>query len=120
MDSLNILVTNNPLAEKRFRDSCRVEYLETDFIGVLINVRNHIHSGCQLLTHPLSGSVKPNETLYKSVLLSEGPGDTDPQSVGIIEESIQTARKFPQKPIPEQYLHDMQLVDLSLLEKTRT
>lgn len=32
-------------------------------------VRDRIHEGHLLLSHPLSGSVKPNETPYKSVMI---------------------------------------------------
>jgi hypothetical protein len=36
---------------------------------VLLTVRDHIHSGARLLTHPQAGSVKPYETPYRSVLV---------------------------------------------------
>jgi len=36
-------------------------------------------------------------------------------SVGIIEECIITAEKFPKRQIPKRYINDMQTVDLSLI-----
>ena len=124
---MNILVTNNPLVQAQYQDDFRVIFLDTDLIGVLTHTRDKIHNGHQLLTHPLSGSLKPNESPYKSVLLTEEIKQPDPQSktnqhpktdtqsVTIIEESIITAKKFPQKTIPEEHLKDMQTVDLSLI-----
>jgi len=112
---MDILVTNNPLVQAQFQSGIKVEYTDTNLLGVMTKVRDLIHQGHRLLTHPLSGSVKPNETLYKSVLLTEVQEGTDAQSVTIIEECIITAQKFPPKQIPEKYMNDMQVVDLSLI-----
>jgi hypothetical protein len=112
---MDILVTNNPLVEARYGDRLQVEYLQAHLIDVLIRVRDHVHKGRCLLTHPLSGSVKPNETPYKSILVSEERGITDEQSVRIIEECLSTVRGFPSKHIPEYYLSDLRTVDLSLI-----
>jgi len=130
---MGMLVTNNPLVKEQFQSELEVEFIETDLLGVLTYVRDVVHKGHKLLTHPLSGSIKPNESPYKSVLITGNPEDkaalsitgfkskndfqseTDFQSVGIIEKSIQTARKFPPKHIPEHYLTDLQTVDLELI-----
>jgi len=112
---MDILVTNNPLVQSQIQSSVRVEYTDTNLLGVLTKVRDLIHKGHRLLTHPLSGSVKPNETLYKSVLITEAKEGTDAQSVTIIENCIIAAQKFPPKQIPEKYMNDMQVVDLSLI-----
>ena len=118
---MGILVTNNPLVKEQYQREYKVVMLDTDLIGVLIYIRDSIHKGYKLLTHPLSGSVKPNESPYKSVLISDSPKDNRKQSesyfqsVSIIEESIQTVRKFPLKHIPEECLNDLQAIDLSLI-----
>jgi len=125
---MDILVTNNPLVEAQYSSRFNVVFLSTSLTGVLTHVRDYVHKGHKLLTHPLSGSVKPNETPYKSILLSAAAGttgtagtagaraETDFQSVSIIEECITAANKFPQKQIPEEYLHDLQVVDLALIQ----
>ena len=112
---MDILVTNNPLVLEQYQSNFRVEYTDINLLEVMTKVRDLIHQGHRLLTHPLSGSVKPNETLYKSVLLTEAKEGTDTQSVTIIEECIITTQKFPPKQIPEKFKHDMQVVDLSLI-----
>jgi len=113
---MDILITNNPLVKAQLEDSISVEYIETDLIGVLTHVRNLVHKGHRLLTHPLSGSIKPNETIYKSVIITGSPNDLDVQSVNIIGESILTAQKFPKRQFTDEYLSDMQTVDLSLIK----
>ena len=130
---MDILVTNNPLVQSQYQNDFRVVFLDTDLLGLLTYIRDRIHNGFRLLTHPLSGSIKPNESPYKSVLLTEVKNktgvksetgtqsepktqpETDFQSVSIIEECIITVQKFPTKNIPEQYLNDLRTVDLSLI-----
>ena len=113
---VGILVTNNPLVTDRHGDKYNVVFLDTDIPGVLTHVRDLVHKGHRMMTHPLSGSVKPNETVYKTVLLSAVANKTDTQSVIIIEDCIMTVKKFTPRQIPEQYIYDMQVIDLSLIE----
>jgi hypothetical protein len=113
---MDILVTNNPRVEAKYRGIYRVESVDASLLEILIRARDLVHLGHRLLTHPLSGSVKPNETRYKTVLVSGKRGLTDPQSVGIIEESMAAVRKFPHGSIPARYWADLQTVDLSLID----
>ena len=69
-----IVVTNNPLVWEKLHTTREMIYKETTFEGLLVELRDRIHQGHMLLTHPLSGSVKPNETPYKSVLISKDKG----------------------------------------------
>ena len=46
------------------------------------------------MTHPLSGSVKPKETPYKSVLISERKEKVDGESVRLIEMRFWYVRNF--------------------------
>ena len=112
---MDILITNNPLVFERFCDSYRVEFLEVPLCQILIRTRDLVHEGHRLLTHPLSGSVKPNETPYKSILVSGDKGKVDEQSLRIIEESIHKAQSFAPSHIAEKHLADLQLVDFSLI-----
>ena len=113
---MDILVTNNPLVEAQYKSRQKIDFIDTDLQGILTHVRDLVHKGHRLLTHPLMGSVKPNESPYKSVLISEAPETTDLQSVTIMEECIIAAQKFAQKNIHEKYLDDLQMVDLSLIQ----
>ena len=112
---MDILITNNPLVDEEYRGRFTVEFHETSALGILVSTRDRIHSGHRLLTHPLSGSLKPNETPYKSVLVSEICAGADPKSVHIIEECILVAQKFTTKEVSEHHLQDLRIIDLSLI-----
>ena len=115
---MDLLITNNPLVKAELKDKFSIEFLETDLSGILTQVRDLIHKGHRLLTHPLMGSVKPNESPYKSVIITSAAENTDTQSVLIIEECIQNVQKFDTKNIPAQYLSGLQIVDLSLIRSS--
>ena len=113
-----IIITNNPLVFDKLKGTHNVEYKEISYEEILKEVRDRIHEGHLLLTHPLSGSVKPNETPYKSVLISQKRGDVDADSLKLIENAIQACHKFVMKADkykPEVY-QDFQLIDWTLLE----
>jgi hypothetical protein len=88
---------------------------------VLIFARDMIHKGAKLITHPLMGSIKPNETPFRSIIVSEGEGTSlDIESLVIIESSIASAEKFQRdNGVPEwneNILDDFRFVDLKLFE----
>ena len=119
------IVTNNPLVRDAYLRASK--NLETDFLDaggcmeVLERVRDRIHKGARLETHPMAGSVKPNQNPYKTVLVSDGSVDAEEfeEFVLIIENAILTARKFLNgKPLPDwpqNLLEDFMAVDLSLI-----
>lgn len=112
------IITNNPLVLKEIGSEYPVEYLDVSYEEILKRVRDYIYKGHALLSHPLSGSIKPNETPYKSVMVSEKAAQTDFQSVEIIEKAIATCLKFAPRPVkykPEVY-EDFQMVDRTLIE----
>lgn len=113
-----LIVTNNPMVRERYSQQYDLKYEETSFVEVLKQVRDLVHRGYRLLTHPLSGSIKPNETPYKSVLLEESTGKIDEFSVRVIEEAVLTCDKFSQKKYPykKDVTRDFQFVDLTLFE----
>ena len=86
---------------------------------MLKSVRDMVHKGSKLITHPLMGSVKPNETSFRSIIISQG--DTlDHESLAIIENSIAAAEKFIRNnELPkwsDNVLDDFRFVDLKLFE----
>lgn len=120
---MHLLITNNPSVRDRFSDRFVIEFIEdhATYGGVLERIRDHVHRGYRLLTHPLSGSVKPNETPYKSVMLEKG--DTlDIDSLAMIESAMATMAKFQQNERTpnwtERVLEDFRVVDCSIMEHT--
>lgn len=112
-----IIITNNPLVKEKLGDEFNVEYHDISYEDILRTVRDRIYKGHELLTHPLSGSVKPNETPYKSIMISEDIRGLDAKQMKIIEFAIQSCSKFQfksDKYAPEVY-EDFQVVDYTLI-----
>ena len=117
----SIIVTNNPYVYDKYKNNKEMIYKEDfSYLEILEFIRDKIHSGHELITHPLSGSIKPNETPYKTIMISNKTGELDADGLRIIEESILTVKKFiSDKPTPdwvERVLDDFRVIDLSLIE----
>lgn len=115
-----IIITNNPLIREKFASLYDVELYNKSYIEILEIVRDKIHLGHELLSHPLAGSIKPNETPYRTIIISKQKKQLDLNSLNIIESAIATTRKFlNNRPTPnwnDVALYDFQTVDLSLIE----
>ena len=113
-----MILTNNPLVLEKLKDTHNVIYKDISYEELLKEVRDRIHEGHLLLTHPLSGSVKPNETPYKSVMISERKEEMDSRSLSLIENALQACRKFEDKSgrYEAKVYEDFQLIDWTLLE----
>lgn len=115
------IVTNNPMSKEKFEKKYKVEFIDVPQLDILKKARDYIHKGNRLLTHPLMGSVKPNETPYRTVCISiDMANEVDLQSLEIIESSIATTEKFLKDfNIPkwsEKILADFQLIDSDLID----
>lgn len=113
-----VIITNNLLVKERYGERYEVDYEEISYEEVLRKVRDKIYKGHLLLTHPLSGSVKPNETPYKSVMISKEPKKLDLQSVEIIEKAIGNCGKFQFRSdkYPFDVYADFREIDCTLIE----
>lgn len=114
------LITNNPKVVEEYQQKMDIIYSEAyTYLDILSITRDKVHEGHRLLTHPLSGSVKPNETPYKSTIVTSDKDELDIDSLEIIEASIVTAKKFIEgKKTPlwtEKILLDFQLIDFSII-----
>jgi hypothetical protein len=95
---------------------CIVDYHNVDYLEILKLVRDRIHLGHRLLTHPLAGSVKPYETPYRTILMSAEKGNLDEKALNIIEESIETCKKLMKnRNWNDDVLKDFQLIDYGLI-----
>jgi len=92
---------------------------EAGYVELLKTARDRIHQGAVLLTHPLSGSIKPNETPFKSLLLQEGGKGLDTDSLQIIEDAIRLAERMidqaGQRRWTDKIIADFQLIDYDLI-----
>lgn len=111
------IITNNPMVRDELGVDHDVEYHECSYEDVLKIVKDEVYRGCKLLTHPLSGSVKPNETPYKSVMVSKKTGEADLMGIEIIERAIASCCKFEFKSdkYQPQVYEDFRLIDYTLI-----
>ncbi|HHX02793.1 MAG TPA: glycine reductase [Tissierellia bacterium] len=112
-----VIWTNNPkvLQEKPIEN---ILFFDETMASLFARIRDAIHLGWVLRSHPLSGSVRPSETPFKSVLMEEG--DTlDFDSLALIEAAIATEKKTRETRhylLDEASRQDAMLVDLSLIQ----
>ena len=119
----NVMVKNNCRCFENWKDIFQMEFEEGwTYLDVLTKARDYIHQGYHLLTHPLAGSVKPNQTPFKSIILSKDTLEDAEEfrDLVLIEDSIAAYHKFIKgKPLPdwpEKSREDFRTVDLSLME----
>ena len=116
-----MIVTNNNKVYEKYKDNYSIYYKECSFREILLYIRDRIHEGYVLLTHPLSSSIKPNETPYKSVLISDYKTSLDYKSLMIIENAIMTYDKFKKDKyytveLTDSIVDDFKMIDLSIIE----
>lgn len=114
------VLTNNPMARSKY--SSIVEYCDGTVEDIFTAVRDAVHMGAILISHPLAGSLKPNENPYKTVVLSTRKGSLDDYSLTLIEGAIAVLRKMPPKnrTYPPQVHEDFMVIDLDLLDSAIT
>ncbi|MCR5482537.1 MAG: GrdX family protein [Clostridia bacterium] len=115
-----LIVTNNPLVDKTLsgKGYYTIDFTpELTFREILVKVRDLVYEGRTLYTHPLSGSVKPKETPYKSVIVSVEPHGMETDEALIIASAIEVTDKFQDLDWShcERAMKDFQLIDYCLL-----
>ena len=124
MERTILVVTNNYKAEGKYRsqEKLHVEFLEGQgYKDVLLRVRDLIHEGWHLLSHPQASNLKPMQTPYKSVIVAYGvsvqPFERD---IEMIESAIAGYEKFTKgKVLPawtEKIRDDFCTVDLAVID----
>ncbi len=118
-----LLMTNNPKVKERV-EGIPVKYEQIEYGEVLQEVKRLIiEEKMLLLTHPLSGSIKPNETYYKSIVLTNQKGESiDMDSLDYIDQALEVYHKFMKNKMrpnwTEQVLEDFAFVDYYLIKDT--
>ena len=111
------LISNNPRVHEKL-GSFNLQGCD-NYEQVLFRVRDAVHLGARLLTHPLAGSVKPGESPYRSIAVSSEQGELDMRSLEVIESAIDRCRTLtahrPAREYPRKTLEDFQLIDYNLL-----
>ena len=112
------LLTNNPMAITRFGGIFDVDYRNLEAVALLKAARDMIHKGHKLHTHPVTSGTAPNGSPFVSVVLSKEAGETDFDSVSIIEGALAVYTKLPAaRELPEAVKRDFMLIDCEMLTK---
>ena len=115
---LYYIVSNNPMILAGY--PAEQVIAQDSYRNVLLTVRDYIHRGARLLSHPQAGSVKPYETPYRSVLISQALGELNFDSLQQIENAIERfdalAACHRPRDWPEQIIQDFQLIDFGLVK----
>lgn len=110
-------VSNNPKIKALALENIELFFMN-DLQEVMIKVRDLIHSNYKLETHPLTGSVKPVQNPFRTIILSKGT-ELDFTSLEMIDNSIEKVNMFQkvhtERTYPEQILLDYQEIDFSLM-----
>lgn len=79
-----MIVTNNPL----LKDEAGAVYVDGSFRDVLVKVRDLVHAGHELITHPLFASLGMMFSPYRTVVLSSACGQASALEMEMAENSI--------------------------------
>jgi len=108
------IITNNPDVRDAYEP--QTVYLPGDVRAVFITVRDRVHAGAKILSHPLSGSIKPWESPYKSVVISPQQGALDFASLQLIESALEKLGNRAAPPYTDaSLLEDFRIIDLDLM-----
>lgn len=84
-----LIVTNNPMGGEGVRRAGEVRlYPEDTYREILVRARDLVYIGHRLRNHPLYGSLRPHETPYRTVVLSDRPQTPDGEECLIMSEAI--------------------------------
>ena len=112
------LLTNNPKFLNYQNKKIKIKYYETNYFEILKKTRDLVHKNYEILTHPLYGSIKPNETLYRSIVVQKSDS-LSINSLSLISEAIDTFMKFKNnKKTPlwsEKIKEDFSVIDFDLI-----
>jgi hypothetical protein len=110
------ILTNNPLTAEKYPTVS--VFHDTTVEDIFKAARDSIHMGALILGHPLSGSVKPNESPFKSLVLSRPGDELDMQSLQLIEGALAVLYKLgiKNRAYPERAMEDFKVIDLDLLD----
>ena len=96
-----IIVTNNDRVADKYKDLMKIELLDS-YEDVLVKARDLVYDRHRLLTHPQAGSLKPNQTPYRSIIVYPADNNSNLDDVMMIEKAIETFNKFKEiKDLPD-------------------
>ena len=122
---MKLIVTNNPQVREFFKKNSLEKQYELYWVqgfteDVLAKVRDLCHINHELLTHPLTGSIKPNQTPYKTIVVKKTATLSNMNSILMAEECLAKAHSllesWPRPELFKLYLDDFAIIDLDFFK----
>jgi hypothetical protein len=122
---MRLIVTNNPKVRSVVQQSGipghQCHWVEGFTEDVLRQVRDLCHRSHQLITHPLTGSIKPNHTPYKTIVVEHRKNAMlHTASIEMAESSLRKAedllRSTPRPATYREHLTDFAIIDLDFFD----
>ena len=116
-----VVITNNSALYQTVSSG---HFIEGSSLDVLISVRDSVHLGSCLLTHPLCGNLRPYQQPFRSILIQKNPGAlVDLQSLTLIEEAVLVYRSCEKRlllpdNLPAATREDYAFVDFELMKES--
>jgi hypothetical protein len=110
----NLIITNNPAVVEKVDN---VFFVDGSVEETLIKVRDLVHEGYELISHPLAASLRMMFSPFRSVIIGKKAEKVDAFSAEIIEDSIikyKMHMDFRKRDAANG--NDYQVIDLILLE----
>lgn len=112
-----LIITNNPLIQSQYANDELV--VVQKYQDVLFKVRDYVHQGHKLLSHPQAGSIKPYETPYRTVIMSSEQDALDFKSLHYIESALERfatlSSSMGLREYDERCINDFQVIDEGLV-----
>lgn len=107
------IVTNNPSVKDKYEN---VIFVDGSYSDVLSKVRDLVHTGAELINHPLGASIRMFFSPYRSIIIRENAVDKNEFYIKTIEASIENYNKNMENRDPDvENDEDYSFIDESLL-----
>nr|WP_300003022.1 GrdX family protein [Tissierella sp.] len=107
------IVTNNPNVKDTYDN---VIFIDGSYSDVLSKVRDLVHTGAELINHPLGASIRMFFSPYRSIIIRENGQDKKEFYINTIETSIENYNKNMENRDPDvKNNEDYAFIDESLL-----
>ncbi len=108
------IVTNNPTVKSNYKE---VIFVEGSFEDVLFKVRDLVHTGFELINHPLGASIRMFFSPYRSIIIGKKSEEANEIHIETIENSIANYKKHMKVRNPDIVnREDYALIDSELLK----
>ena len=108
-----LIVSNNPAVWKFFAG---IVFVPQSPLEVMREVRNRLHHGWKLITHPLMGSIRLLRNPYRSVVLGAPEKELDSNGLFMVEDAYWRLSQTRYDTSSDASFLDYQTIDLELLK----